>query len=348
MRPNLKIWRESASLILAAKSVFTQSSLFNYKILCLKRSSKSQFMPEMYVFPGGNVEKNDSSSQWLKLYEKFGFGKESFDELKPTENMPKILQDDGENELPKYLSFRISAIRETFEECGVLLCKSPKINHDVNSKWASFVGGLELIKWQHKVHDDSLEFLNLCSHFQIYPDVWALKNWSNWLTPPPLPSLKFNTIFFLATLPQMPTVNSDEKEIQDLMWTTPDHYLSLSDEQTVLLPLPQFYEISRLRTVTDIDTLSNFANERSKHGFEPYWPFRVKTDDGLIYSILPGDDLYPAEINKDNTETLRLAKLPECNTKNRILHTSKYSNAIQVQNFTPNCNHLTPYRNCTL
>lgn len=40
--------------------------------------------------------------------------------------------------------------------------------------------------------------------------------WSNWATPPSLPQ-KFNTLFFLATLPQMPVVHSDEREIQNLM-----------------------------------------------------------------------------------------------------------------------------------
>lgn len=139
MTINLKVWRESASLILAAKSIFGQSNPYNYKILCLKRSSKSGFMPNTYVFPGGNVSQSDSSLDWLKLYENFGFCKQSFDDLRAVENIPDVLKDDGKNCLPKYLSFRICAIRETFEECGILLCR-PKINANTDSNWASSIG----------------------------------------------------------------------------------------------------------------------------------------------------------------------------------------------------------------
>lgn len=97
-------------------------------------------MPGTYVFPGGNISKSDSSIDWIRLYEKFGVHKESLDELKLTENVPNVLQNSEENGLPKYLSFRICAIRETFEECGILLCKTPKQNSDTNSNWASFIG----------------------------------------------------------------------------------------------------------------------------------------------------------------------------------------------------------------
>jgi nucleoside diphosphate-linked moiety X motif protein 19 len=341
MKSNLKIWRESASVILAAKSVFSQSSATNYKILCLKRSSKSEFMPGTYVFPGGSISKSDSTIDWIRLYEKFGVHKESLDDLKLTENVPNVLQNSEENGLPKYLSFRICAIRETFEECGILLCKTPKQNSDSNSNWASFIGGHELSTWQHKVHDDSREFINLCRHFEVYPDVWSLKNWSNWVTPPSYLTSKFNTIFFLATLHQLPSVQKDEREVQDLMWTTPDDCIEMNTQQTVLLPVPQFYEMSRLKTMPDIDILSNFAAQRSKFGFETYWPYRIKTENGL-YSILPGDDLYPSEIDKNNTEIPHVPNLSDCATKNRILHKSEYSNIVKVENFVPKCNHIAP------
>ena len=145
MSAHLKVWRESASLILAAKAIFSQPSPFNYKVLCLKRSSKSKFMPDTYVFPGGNISKSDNTLDWLKLYEKFGFSKQAFDDLRPAENVPAVLQNDDENSLPRYLSFRICAIRETFEECGILMCKSPKINSDTVSQWASFIGKFKIL-----------------------------------------------------------------------------------------------------------------------------------------------------------------------------------------------------------
>lgn len=54
-----------------------------------------------------------------------------------------------------------------------------------------------------------------------------------------------------------------------------------------MLPVPQFYEISRIRNFNDINTLSDHAKKRSYHGCEKYFPHRVSTSEGL-YTILPG------------------------------------------------------------
>lgn len=138
------MWRESASLILVAKTTFGPFRIhsdYNYKLLMLKRSAKSGFMPGTYVFPGGKIEKADGSRNWLNLYESFGFQFDTFDKLIPKENRVSIINNDDSNELPKFLSLRISAIRETFEESGILICRSYKINYKERiARWASYIG----------------------------------------------------------------------------------------------------------------------------------------------------------------------------------------------------------------
>ncbi|KAJ8983312.1 hypothetical protein NQ317_010850 [Molorchus minor] len=251
---NLKTWRESASLILAAKSIFCKSpnrehaSDFNYKVLGLQRSLKSKFMANAYVFPGGNVSKTDSNPSWMKVFEKFGYDSKLFKELYPEENVPLIMQNDEIQRLPKYLSLRICAIRETFEECGILICKSNNIenNKNLTSSWASYIEGNEIIKWQQKIHDNTEEFLNLCTQLDLCPDVCALKNWSNWKTPSD-EHFRFNAMFFFTNFSQMPSVNKEEKEIQNVKWYAPSEYLQEHSERKLMLPIPQFYEISRLK-----------------------------------------------------------------------------------------------------
>lgn len=138
------MWRESASLILAAKTTFGPFRIYgdyNYKLLLLKRSEKSGFMPGAYAFPGGKIDQADSSRNWLNLYESYGFNYDTFDKLNTIENKISIYNNDQTNELPKFLSLRISAIRETFEESGILICRSYKINYkERNARWASYVG----------------------------------------------------------------------------------------------------------------------------------------------------------------------------------------------------------------
>lgn len=211
------LWRESASLILVAKTTFGPFRIhadYNYKLLMLKRSSKTNFMPGTYVFPGGVIEKADGSKNWLNLFEKFGFKSHTFEKLNPKETRPPIFNNNDPNQIPKFLSLRISAIRETFEESGILLCRSYKVNYKERiARWATSIGGGEMKNWQAKVHANPEEFLKLCNEFEIYPDVWALKEWSNWLTPPKFEK-RFDTIFFFAAFHQTPAVHAEKKEIQ--------------------------------------------------------------------------------------------------------------------------------------
>lgn len=342
MRVAFKPWRESSSLILVAKTAFAPNATdFNYKLLALKRSSTSAFMPNTYVFPGGNLSSADKSREWLELYAKFGFNSNTFDKLNHKENRTLIFKNESEDVLPKFLSLRIGAIRETFEECGILICRSYKINYKERiARWASFIDGPEIKKWQDKVHDDPQQFLELCHKFEVYPDVWALKEWSNWATPASM-TKRFDTVFFLASFLQTPAVHAEKQEVQHLEWGTPKDFIMKNKKEDIMVPPPQYYELSRLNNFKDIDSLSKFANERSECGLERYFPYRINTDNG-VYSILPGDDLYPAEIDPTNVDVAFMEKLPESSAQNRILHMSPYSNQILVQNHKPKYNHLVP------
>lgn len=142
MAVNLKKWRDSATLLLVAKQTFwpsKQVDFNNYKILTMKRSAKSSFMPETHVFPGGSIDKADCSQDWLKLYNKFGIKEHFFKSFNEVKYISPIFAND--NNIPRYISLRICAIREAFEECGVLLCKSTKSeNKGERTSWASYHG----------------------------------------------------------------------------------------------------------------------------------------------------------------------------------------------------------------
>lgn len=94
---------------------------YDYDLLFLKRHCKANFAGA-YVFPGGMIEAADADLKWRKLYKNYGYDENSFKSLVPnSKNRPKIFQS-IENELNREISLHISAIRETFEESGVLLC----------------------------------------------------------------------------------------------------------------------------------------------------------------------------------------------------------------------------------
>lgn len=74
--------------------------------------------------------------------------------------------------------------------------------------------------WRKRVYSDPGEFLNLCREFKCYPNLWALQEWSLWLTPAMFPtSQRFNSIFFLTFLSEIPeeTIGHQEEEMDDLV-----------------------------------------------------------------------------------------------------------------------------------
>ncbi|KAG1955621.1 hypothetical protein F2P79_008622 [Pimephales promelas] len=143
MNTALKHWREAATVILAAGLRHTSTadslkaglgkvtdiahkSAFDYQVLLLKRSGCSGFMLNAYVFPGGLVESSDFSSEWQEIFKAFteapnyGIGVVK----QPPASRPPIFATDRSqlgSPIPGDVAFRIWAVRETFEESGVLL-----------------------------------------------------------------------------------------------------------------------------------------------------------------------------------------------------------------------------------
>jgi nucleoside diphosphate-linked moiety X motif protein 19 len=237
-----KFWKDASSVIIVAKNLFPKNGIAfpvnrmdspnknafntdkikserlcarNFKVLVLKRSSKNSFMPNSYVFPGGNVDVSDSLTEWRDLFDECGLGKYVSEPVIRKYSKINIFENQRTDEISRTASLRITGIREVFEESGVLLCKSWHAHSSAQpSKWASCLSGHEVQKWQRKVQENASEFINLCRNFECFPDIWSLQEWSNWLTPSDSPK-RFNTIFFLAALDQMPTELSSSSEIDE-------------------------------------------------------------------------------------------------------------------------------------
>ena len=191
-------------------------SQFDYKVLMLERSTKSKFMPSAFVFPGGIVGKGDSSDKWSSVFAKAGI--KDLQTALPvvsqpaSERAPMFLKNLG-TDVPADIAYRISAIRECFEEAGILLFKQAD---DLKSSKFTFDKS-EINKWRAKVTEDDTQFLDFCHEFGIVPDIWSLCEWNCWLTPTNMPALhsgrRYDTAFYLCCLEKPPDSIHDEKEI---------------------------------------------------------------------------------------------------------------------------------------
>ncbi|KAK6624883.1 hypothetical protein RUM44_011747 [Polyplax serrata] len=336
-------WKEAATLILTAFKGVSVKSGYDYTILNLKRSTKTSFMPKGYVYPGGTVEVADSSMKWSSFFP--DFIKKSHDTSK-LRTVPPILE--GVHNLPKLLTLKVAAIRETFEETGILLCCNMSQVQEGNNEWitCSMYPGLQ--EWRNKVQKDASEFYNLCQHYKCCPDVQNIYLWSNWLTPTSTGNKRYDTIFFIACLKEMPYAVADKGEIEYLSWISPDKVMDQHKNREIFVPPPQVYETLRLLQFDEIHCLSNFAKQRSGHGCERWMPVQFKATDGMV-SLLPGDDGYhPVNFCTLSEPTEIDMSVEEFRTKSFVCHRlesmGKSATNVALHNYRATNGHVLPIR----
>ena len=105
------------------------------------------------------------------------------------------------------LDYAVAALRETFEEVGLLLADRA-------------VDVLALDDWRGALQTGRSGIAELCVAQNLKLDTAALAYHSHWLTPPGAPK-RFDTRFFAAAAPQGQVAVADEGEALDLMWLTP-------------------------------------------------------------------------------------------------------------------------------
>lgn len=94
-------------------------------------------------------------------------------------------------------AYRMAAIRETFEECGILLARSKKTGKLFSS---SDITDEERERGRRAVHSGETMFADLLSQWEAEADTEGLRPFTRWVTPPNVPK-RFSTQMYLYFLP---------------------------------------------------------------------------------------------------------------------------------------------------
>ncbi|KAG0232644.1 hypothetical protein BGW42_007984 [Actinomortierella wolfii] len=268
-----EVFRPSSTMIVVAPIPKSQvrPGKANYKVLLLKRGRKGT-SASAHVFPGGNVDKSDHDPRWAEL---LNYSPPEGSTAPPLFNM-------------------ICAIREAFEECGVLVTEPPtQLSND------------EIRVWRERVHNNGAEFYNLCTSHGLKPAIERLCHFSSWITPPVEPK-RFHTQFYLTVLPWSRESFSDErvfadgKETVELVWLTPEEALDAYRESriTTFLP-PQFVTLSELLPIQRHEDLVAHFEHRKIVNIMPEFKMESQDERGLHLSgILPGDEEHSTHVTK--------------------------------------------------
>jgi 8-oxo-dGTP pyrophosphatase MutT (NUDIX family) len=245
---NKIVFKDAATVIL-----IRPSKAGDWEIFLARRHQKQAFMAGAYVFPGGQLEETDSGPQ-LENYIK------TVDVFNPC----RLLQDSS---LPKEkaLGFFIAAIRETFEEAGILL------GGKATGKFVSFYDKNVLKRfndYRRELNTSQITLAEIARKEKIllFPD--TLIPYAHWITPE-FEKMRFNTRFFLAKLPPDQTPVADAVELTESLWVTPQKALEMHRERKIILMPPTLKTIEELADFKDIDEL--FSATKKK----------------IIYPILP-------------------------------------------------------------
>lgn len=230
-----------------------------FSLFMVRRHAKSGFMAGAYVFPGGTLDEEDQASALL----------ERVDGQTPEEAAAALGEDDGALALGLY----VAALRETFEEAGILL--------------ADGVDPGELGAGRTRLHEGAA-FLDVVRELDLRLRADLLAPFSRWVTPV-AESRRYDARFFLARSPREQRAEHDRIEVTAGEWMTPSAALDACEQGRIALFPPTLRTIEQLAAFEDLDAA--FADVRGRVP-KPVMP-ALRPHEDTVALTLPGDPAHP-------------------------------------------------------
>ena len=232
--------------------------------LLLLRPERGDHMSGAWVFPGGVIDRRDCEWHRCTTVDDATFSKRL------------VVVEGG-------LDYAIAAIRECFEEAGVLYADDADgVPVDVDA-WRG------LLAWRKSLHRGERTLGELCAVAGVTLAVHRLAYIAHWLTP--VGRMKrFDTRFFVAPLPAMQTVAHDTEELADHRWMRPADALAQADTMKLMTPTRAI-----LKSLTAFDTVDALMeHSRQPHPIPRIFP-RFGSGSRGMQPVTPGEPAY-AEI----------------------------------------------------
>lgn len=206
----------------AAVVIVARDAPGGIEVYMLRRSASSRAFPDAYVFPGGAVDEDDRSP------------------AARAQLVGPWRPDDHE--------FTYAAIRETFEESGLLFADVP-----IDEARLRTARGQLLAK--------SRTFAELVDELGVRLDARAVRYYARRIAPPTAEH-RFDARFFVAGVPHGQAAEADEGETSGGRWVQPGEMVAAADAQTVRILPPTVLYLRRLAEFTDAASLLAFAAEQ--------------------------------------------------------------------------------------
>lgn len=239
------------------------------EVFMVRRNLNSDFVGGAYVFPGGAVDPGDREAELDPICE----GRSDAD------TSARLGIDRGG------LAFWVAAIRESFEEAGVLLA------YDRTGEVVDLDDDAGRERWaEHRRAVDTSErrLIDVCADEGLRLAVDGMHYFGHWITPEGAPR-RYDTRFFLAAAPTRQTPLHDDHEVIANEWIRPADGLARAEAGELMMLPPT---TASLRAVARFATAAEALAAATEITDVPTILPRVIAVDGGMRIAMPGDPEY--------------------------------------------------------
>jgi 8-oxo-dGTP pyrophosphatase MutT (NUDIX family) len=232
-------------------------------VYLLRRTASMAFAPGAFVFPGGSVDLRDAEEQvgWAG---------------------PDPAQWGAALEAPPDLARALvcAAVRETFEESGVLLAGpqgEPAVADTSGPDWEAD---------RKALLDRSVSLAGLLRQRGLVLRSDLLRPWTRWITPV-VEARRYDTRFFAAALPDGQCTRDVGGEADEVAWLRPADAVAMARRKEITLMPPTAVTLAELARFADVQAV--VTAERTIRLVLP----EVTVTDGVTWLTLPPGTEYP-------------------------------------------------------
>lgn len=248
----------------AATAVLLRDGRTGPEVLLMRRARSSGFMPGAYVFPGGRVDEADADLMRLDRF--------ADPAARAAAPPPSETEEPSDPTSPPPPAYWAAAVREVFEETGVLLA--------LDREGRSLAGAgpdAELAEWREALMQQQATLADLAHQLGVRLALDDVVYFAHWITPL-AEARRYDTRFFLTKVPEGCVARPDPREMTDALWLTP----TAAVERFRAGRLPMVFP-----TVVTLESLAGFSSvdealERWRHRpVRPILPRLVRTAEGV-------------------------------------------------------------------
>ena len=261
----------------ASTVVLVREGRAPFEVFMMRRAGGHEFMANAWVFPGGRIDERDCVDAAVDII--------------PGLDRPTAARCLGEEiDESTALGLYVAALRETFEEAGLLLASPAGEEQMLAIDDEDSRRRFDALR--QKVDQGDLGLDELCRREGLVLRADRLIFFAHWITPD-FESRRYDTRFFLAPAPTGQKPSHDDGELTHSTWWTPAEAIEKYREDEILLAPPTLRILEEIGTFESVDEL---VAELSKREHPPtILPHLLDSDASEVTLLLPGDPDYPWE-----------------------------------------------------